>query len=158
MQDLVLFWFRRDLRLHDNAALFHALQHHEAVLPVFIFDENILSKLRNKKDRRVDFIHQALTALDAKMKQMGSGLSVFVGTPEEVWNNLLAKYPIKAVYANHDYEPYAIARDVKIKALLEKKNIVFKTFKDQCVFEKSEVVKDDGLPYTVFTPYSRMRL
>ena len=155
MQDLVLFWFRRDLRLHDNAALFHALQHHEAVLPVFIFDENILSKLRNKKDRRVDFIHQALTALDAKMKQMGSGLSVFLGTPEEVWNNLLAKYPIKAVYANHDYEPYAIARDVKIKALLEKKNIVFKTFKDQCVFEKSEVVKDDGLPYTVFTPYSR---
>jgi deoxyribodipyrimidine photo-lyase len=155
MQDLALFWFRRDLRLHDNAGLFHALQQHEAVLPIFIFDPNILSKLRNKQDRRVDFIHQALAAIDDKMKQVGSGLSVMVGTPEEVWNNVLSKYNVRAVYANHDYEPYARARDEKIKALLASKNISFTTFKDQCVFEKSEVVKDDGLPYTVFTPYSR---
>ena len=102
MQDLALFWFRRDLRLHDNAGLFHALQQHEAVLPIFIFDPNILSKLRNKQDRRVDFIHQALAAIDDKMKQVGSGLSVMVGTPEEVWNNVLSKYNVRAVYANHD--------------------------------------------------------
>lgn len=155
MQDLALFWFRRDLRLHDNAGLFHALQQHEAVLPLFIFDATILNQLRNKKDRRVDFIHQAIDSLNHQMKEMGSGMAVFVGTPEEVWSKLLSTYTITAVYTNHDYEPYAIDRDEKIKNLLASKNCAFRTFKDQCVFEKSEVVKDDGLPYTVFTPYSR---
>ncbi len=150
-----IFWFRRDLRLDDNAGLTQALKSKHPVLPVFIFDKHILDKLENKADRRVAFIHKALTDLQAKLEKLGSSLNVFHDTPENVFARLLSVYRIEAVYTNHDYEAYAISRDQQIKSLLDKHQVKLHTFKDQVIFEKDEVLKDDGKPYTVFTPYSR---
>jgi deoxyribodipyrimidine photo-lyase len=150
-----VFWFRRDLRLDDNAGLYHALRSGIPVLAIFIFDTDILERLENKKDRRVQFIHEAITALDVSLREMGSGLSVFHGKPLDIFKQLSLQYSVQAVYTNHDYEPYAINRDNKIKLFLEERDIIFKTFKDQVIFEKDEVVKPDGSAYTVFTPYSR---
>jgi deoxyribodipyrimidine photo-lyase len=148
-------WFRRDLRLHDNAALYHALRSGHPVLPVFIFDRNILDKLENKTDRRVEFIHLALQQMQAQLVSLGSSLEVYHGNPPEVFQTLLSTYTIEKVFTNHDYEPYAQERDDAVAALLSASGAQLLTFKDQVIFEKDEVVKDDGLPYTVFTPYSR---
>lgn len=153
-QELTLFWFRRDLRLDDNAGLYHALRNNKQVLPIFIFDTTILNQLEDKYDRRVDFIHQALQRIQKDLVGLGSSLLVHLGAPNNIFKSLLKTYNIKNVYANHDYEPQAIERDLRIKEFLEKNGIEFKTFKDQCVFEKTEITKDDGKPYTVFTPYS----
>jgi len=150
-----IFWFRRDLRLHDNAGLFHALKAAIPVLPIFIFDRNILDKLENKQDRRVEFIHQALTSMQEQLKAIGRTIEVFYGFPNEVFNDLTKTYTIADVYTNHDYEPYAVERDAKIEKTLGNKGIGFHTFKDQVIFETGEVIKEDGTPYTVFTPYSR---
>jgi deoxyribodipyrimidine photo-lyase len=150
-----IFWFRRDLRLHDNAGLYHALKENREVIPVFIFDKNILHKLENKDDARVSFIHQEISNMQQKLLEMGSSLHVFYGTPKESFEKLLSENNISKIYTNHDYEPYALQRDDEIKTFLAEKNIEFKTFKDQCIFEKNEILKDDGKPYTVFTPYSR---
>lgn len=155
MNKISVFWFRRDLRLDDNAGLYHALKSGKPVLPVFIFDRNILDKLENKADGRVEFIHRAVLNLDAQLQTVHSGIKVFYSTPETVFKELIKEYAIQAVYTNHDYEPYAGERDHTIKELLAKHRIELKTYKDQCIFERSEVVKDDGKPYTVFTPYSR---
>lgn len=155
MKKVALFWFRRDLRLDDNAGLYHALKNNDTVLPIFIFDKNILDKLEDKKDKRVDFIHTAILNLNNQLKELGSSVKVFYSTPEKVFKELVKEYDITSVYANHDYEPYANERDSAIKEFLSKNNIEFKTYKDQCIFEKNEVTKDDGKPYTVFTPYSR---
>ncbi|NOS91835.1 MAG: deoxyribodipyrimidine photo-lyase [Cyclobacteriaceae bacterium] len=149
--ETTLFWFRRDLRLQDNAGLYHALKENEHVLPLFIFDTEILENLEDKTDLRVAFIHQSLVTLQEQLTKLGSSLLVLHGNPVELFQTIQPK----AVYTNHDYEPYAQSRDKKVKEILEKKGIVFRSFKDQVIFEKSEVVKDDGLPYTVFTPYSR---
>lgn len=146
-----LFWFRRDLRLDDNCGLLHALKENKQVLPVFIFDETILGKLEDPSDARVTFIHQCLQRMHEDLEKKGSSLLVLKGKPETIFASL---HP-KAVYANHDYEPYARQRDAAVKDILDKKGIPFHTFKDQVIFEKEEVVKDDGKPYTVFTPYSR---
>ena len=150
-----IFWFRRDLRLFDNNALFNALTGKYPVLPIFIFDPDILDKLSDKKDKRVEFIRQTLEQLNKILKQSGSSIYVLHEKVEKAFDKLAEEYTIKEVYANHDYEPYAINRDLIIKAQLESKNIIFKTFKDQVIFEKSEVMKSDGTPYTIFTPYSR---
>ena len=150
-----IFWFRRDLRLDDNHGLFCALKENENVLPLFIFDTNILDRLEDKYDRRVDHIHQALSAIQTKLNAIGSSLLVLKGKPIDVYKKLLEDHTIANVYTNHDYEPYASDRDAEIKDLLQTKNIPFYTFKDQCIFEKNEVTKDDGKPYTVFTPYSK---
>ncbi len=150
-----IFWFRRDLRLEDNAGLYHALKSGLPVLPIFIFDTEILEKLENKADARVAFIHMALQNMQSSLVKSGSSLEVFNSTPEKVFNLLFSKYNINTVFSNHDYEPYAISRDELIKKHCQKNNIGFETFKDQVVFEKCEVVKDNGEPYTVFTPYSR---
>lgn len=150
-----LIWFRRDLRLTDHTALYHALRAGLPVIPVFIFDRNILEQLEDKSDRRVAFIHAALEGMQQQLVGMGSSLEVYHGTPAEVWSSLLEKYAVHAVYANHDYEPYALERDAAIAALLREKGVAFHTYKDQVIFEKQEVVKDDGKPYTVFTPYAR---
>jgi deoxyribodipyrimidine photo-lyase len=150
-----IVWLRRDLRIEDNVALYHALSENKNVQLMFIFDKHILDKLENKHDRRVDFIHKTLQRLNSQLKEFQSAIWVFYGIPEEVFKNIISKHYIENVYTNHDYEPYTNERDSIINALLSNSNIVFKTFKDQCVFEKSEVVKDDGLPYTIFTPYSR---
>jgi deoxyribodipyrimidine photo-lyase len=155
MEKINLVWLRRDLRLEDNSALYHALKYGRPVLPIFIFDTHILSKLEDKCDRRLDFIHQALGHIQSQMVKFGSTLHVFNGEPLEVFKTLLKSYKVEAVYTNHDYEPYAIKRDKEVDDLLNQLGVCFKSFKDQCVFEKSEIVKDDGKPYTVFTPYSR---
>jgi deoxyribodipyrimidine photo-lyase len=150
-----IFWFRRDLRLADNVGLFYALKSGLPVLPIFIFDKNILDKLEDKSDRRVEFIHAALEDLHKALIVVGASMNVFYGSPENIYEKLLEQYQVDTVFTNHDYEPYAMKRDETIASLLLKNGTTFETFKDQVVFEKSEVVKDDGKPYTVFTPYSR---
>lgn len=149
--DTVVFWFRRDLRLADNAGLYRALKEHNAVLPVFIFDTAILDKLEDKADKRVEFIHDALRVLKNQLEESGSSLLVFNGTPEEFFGSIKPKM----VYTNHDYEPYARQRDQRIADILAANGSALKTYKDQVIFEKDEVTKDDGNPYTVFTPYSK---
>ncbi|MGL2966165.1 cryptochrome/photolyase family protein [Flavobacterium sp. XGLA_31] len=148
-----VFWFRRDLRLEDNVGLFHALQSGEPVLPVFIFDETILSQL-SKDDARVTFISEQLEKIQSRLQENGKSLAVFYGKPLEVFEKLITTHNIKTVYTNHDYEPYARKRDLEMYHLFKKNNIAFKTSKDQVIFEKSEVVKDDGTPYVVYTPYA----
>jgi deoxyribodipyrimidine photo-lyase len=146
-----IFWFRRDLRLQDNSGLHAALKENKNVIPIFIFDTEILNKLEDKNDGRVEFIHQSLRLIKIELEELGSSLLVLHGNPIK----LFAKLNPKAVYTNHDYEPYARKRDAAVKDIMEKRNIVFKSFKDQVIFEKDEVVKDDGKPYTIFTPYSK---
>lgn len=150
-----IFWFRRDLRLTDNTALYHALRSKIAVLPIFVFDKNILDQLDNKKDARVEFIHDSLLAIQEELLAQKSSLKVFYDTPKKAFEELTATYEIKTVFSNHDYEPYAKTRDQEIALFLKKKGIDLVTFKDQVIFEKTEIAKDDGKPYTVFTPYSR---
>jgi deoxyribodipyrimidine photo-lyase len=150
-----IFWFRRDLRLEDNAGLYHALRAGDPVLPVFIFDTEILDSIENKADKRVHFIHDALSCIQDKLVQMGSTLQVIYGTPRDCFEQLALAYSVSAVYTNHDYEPYAKKRDAEIAQFLNSKGISFHTFKDQVIFEKDEVVKDNKEPYTVFTPYGR---
>lgn len=155
MKKVTLFWFRRDLRLHDNNGLAHALRQSDPVLPIFIFDKNILDQLDNKADRRVEFIHAALLQMQEQLLEYGSSLHVLYDTPLGAFRQLLKLYGITAVFTNHDYEGYAKDRDEAVRTLLQEQNIAFHTFKDQVIFEKNEVVKDDGKPYTVFTPYSK---
>ena len=150
-----VFWHRRDLRLHDNAGAYYALKSNNTVLSVFIFDKNILDKLSNKQDARVQFIHDAVTQLAKDLEKLGSTLIVKYGTPKKVWKQLVHDYNIDKVITNRDYEPYANERDDAVKSLLNEEGIAFETFKDHVVFEKDEVLKDDGKPYTVFTPYKR---
>ncbi|HMT10452.1 MAG TPA: deoxyribodipyrimidine photo-lyase, partial [Ignavibacteria bacterium] len=156
MAKINIFWFRRDLRLEDNAGLYHALSSQFPVLPLFIFDSEILDKLENRKDARVEFIHHALTELNNKLNAAGSNLLVKHGTPIAVWKELMAEYNIGEVFTNSDYEPYAIDRDSKIKELLAERQIGFNSFKDHVIFEKDEVRKQDGKPYTIYTPYSKV--
>lgn len=150
-----LFWFRRDLRLHDNAGLYHALKDNNPVVPIFIFDRCILDNLEDKTDRRVEFIYAALKEMQDALINQGSSLEVYYGYPSEVFQQLVQKYAVETVFTNHDYEPYAKTRDAEISTLLEKEGVSFKTFKDQVIFEKGEVSKDNGEPYSVFTPFSR---
>lgn len=152
---VAVFWFRRDLRLEDNAGLYHALKSGHPVVLVFIFDTNILHKLNDRNDKRVLFIHRELERLNLELKEFGSRLIVKTGTPLDVWKELLLTHAVQSVFTNHDYEPYAMQRDEEIKTFLEQQSIPFHTFKDQVIFEKEEVMKDDGKPYTVFTPYSK---
>ena len=149
-----IYWFRRDLRLEDNVGLFQALNSGEEVLPIFIFDETILSQLP-KDDARVTFIHQQLEKIQNQLLAIGKSLAVFHGNPLEIFIKLIAENQIKTIYTNHDYEPYARKRDLELYHLFKDNNIEFKTSKDQVIFEKSEVVKDDGTPYVVYTPYSK---
>ena len=155
---LNLFWFRRDLRLIDNHGLYEALQSELPVLPIFIFDTNILEKLENKEDKRVDFIFQALEKLNEYLEKQGKSIQIFYGKPLEIYENLSQQYEIGNVFCNEDYEPYAIKRDQEIKDFLASKNINFYQLKDQVIFQKDEIVKADGKPYTVYTPYSRQWL
>lgn len=154
--NITICWLRRDLRLEDNAALYHALKKHSNVLPLFIFDTTILDRLENKYDRRVQFIHQEITQLAHTLKsEYNSSLLCYYGEPIQIWEKILSEYNVDAVYTNHDFEPYAIKRDKAVQELLAAQSISLYTYKDHVVFEKSEVTKDDGLPYTVFTPYSK---
>jgi deoxyribodipyrimidine photo-lyase len=152
---IAIFWFRRDLRLHDNAGLYHALKGTHPVLPLFIFDTDILDDLLNREDARVQFIHDQITHLHTQLGSLGSSLIIKIGRPVQVWEELLQTYPIATVYTNRDYEPYALERDQAVAELFQKKGIQFHTFKDHVIFEKDEILKDNGTPYTVFTPYSK---
>lgn len=147
-----IFWFRRDLRLEDNRGLFEALQGPYPVLPVFVFDSNILGGLE-KDDARLTFIHDQLNILSGKLQKEGTGLHGYFGTPEIVFTNLIKEYDVAGVFANEDYEPYAIQRDLAIGELLQKSGAQLRLFKDQVIFAKNEVLKNDLKPYTVFTPY-----
>lgn len=153
--EVVVFWFRRDLRLHDNHGLFRALISGLPVLPVFIFDPIILGKLENKSDKRVAFIHGELTKLKTLLQNSGSDLEVLYQTPLQAFQSLFDQFRIKAVYANQDFEPYALQRDESVKEWCKSKGVSFHTFNDQVVFDGTDILKDDGTPYTVFTPYSR---
>jgi deoxyribodipyrimidine photo-lyase len=152
--NMTIFWFRRDLRLEDNVGLFHALNDDNEVLPIFIFDEKILSELP-KDDARVTFIHELLSKIQNKLLENGKSLAVFHGEPKAIFEKLIKENKIKTVYTNHDYEPYARKRDKEMNQLFNENDIEFKTSKDQVIFEKSEVVKDDGTPYVVYTPFSK---
>ncbi len=152
---VTIFWFRRDLRLDDNAGLYQALKSGYPVVPVFIFDTNILNDLQEKADKRVAFIHDTLQDMQKKLRDVGASLYVFHDTPVEAYKKLLSKYNVQAVYTNTDYEPYARQRDEEIAKLLLDKNIPLYSYKDQVIFEKNEVIKDNGQPYSVYTPYSK---
>ena len=155
MEEVNIFWFRRDLRLYDNSGLSAATHSKIKVIPIFIFDTSITDKLPNN-DRRINFIYDNLAKIDLELKnKFNSSINVFKGEPVEIFKELIRNYKINSVFTNNDYEPYAISRDKSIRDLLENNQIKFKSFKDQVIFEKNEVVKDDGNPYVVYTPYMR---
>ena len=149
---VVFFWFRRDLRLEDNVGLSNALKSGLKVIPIFIFDEEILDRLPTD-DARVTFIYKTLSNLDKQLKAKSSSLLIKKGKPIDVWKTIVSEFNIDSVYTNLDYEPYALKRDKEIEGFLTTKNIQFLSFKDQVIFEKNEIVKNDGMPYTVYTPY-----
>ena len=152
MKNIAIFWFRRDLRLNDNKGLFFALSENENVLPIFIFDPEILSQLQ-KNDPRVQFIFETIGGLNILLAKKGKRIHLFHEKPISIFEKLLKKYAITIVYTNHDYEPYALKRDLEVATFLKKNNIAFKTYKDQVIFEKNEIVKADSNPYLVYTPY-----
>jgi deoxyribodipyrimidine photo-lyase len=155
-QTVSIFWFRRDLRLDDNRGLYEALKGQNPVLPIFIFDTEILNKLP-KDDARVTFIHKTLQTMRLTLqKKYNSSMAIYCGNPINVFKKLVETYKIDTVYTNHDYEPYANKRDNSIKVFLNKHSITFKTFKDQVIFEKDDIVKADGSPYVVYTPYMKI--
>jgi deoxyribodipyrimidine photo-lyase len=155
MSKVSIFWFRRDLRLQDNAGLYHALKAGNPVIPIFIFDKNILDRLEDKQDRRVAFIHNSITEIQNELVQFGSNLLVKFGTPEDIFPALVNQYDVSTIYTNHDYESYAHERDGAVQEYAMSEGVEFKSYKDQVIFEKNEVLSGAGTPYTVFTPYSR---
>jgi deoxyribodipyrimidine photo-lyase len=149
---VVILWFRRDLRLEDHTALNEALKTGLPVLPLFIFDTALTEELP-ANDARISFIYDQLAAIRQSLLKHGSTLLIKKGQPLDVWEQLIDAYPIHSVYLNRDYEPYAIKRDQQLKKVLDEKGIPLFTFNDQVIFEPGEIMKADGTPYTVFTPY-----
>jgi deoxyribodipyrimidine photo-lyase len=154
MKKINVFWFRRDLRLDDNCALFHALESGLPVLTVFILDTNITDELP-ADDHRISFILETLSSINTNLNKYGSSLNILKGEPLAAWKTLIESFDIDSVFINKDYEPYAIQRDSSVKLLLEDRGIRLFSFKDQVIFEEREIVKSDGNPYTIFTPYSK---
>ena len=154
MNKATIFWFRRDLRLHDNVGLFHALSKSKNVYPIFIFDKDITKNL-NKDDYRLNFIKEQINLMNEKLKKYECSINIFYGKPLDVFKNIISKTEVEKIVFNKDYEPYAIKRDCAIKELVTKNNIEFIGYKDHVIFEENEVVKDNGDPYVVYTPYSR---
>jgi len=148
-----IFWFRRDLRLYDNTGLYYALQEDNPVLPLFIFDTEILDDLKDKNDARVTFIHNQITKINNQLKEIDSGILVKNGKPEDIFKALIEKYDIQSVFTNRDYEPYALERDEKIDNILKHHGIGFYDFKDHVIFEKDEILTGSNEPYKVFTPF-----
>lgn len=148
-----IFWFRRDLRLEDNHGLYAALSGDLPVIPLFIFDKNILDRLEDKKDARVDFIHSEIETLKKAFEKNGSSMIIRYGTPEKVFSELAGNFNIAGVFTNYDHEPYGRERDKEVEDILSSSDIKFESFRDHIVFEPDDVLKDDGKPYTVFTPY-----
>ncbi len=153
MDKISIFWFRRDLRLYDNTALYYAIQEKEPVLPLFIFDTEILDDLVDREDARVNFIHNQLSEINNQLKEIGSGVLVKYGKPEDVYKTIIKEHDIQSVFTNRDYEPYALERDQKIDNVLQQKGINFYDFKDHVIFEKDEILTGGNEPYKVFTPF-----
>jgi deoxyribodipyrimidine photo-lyase len=149
-----IFWFRRDLRFIDNHGLFQALTQSKIVNPIFIFDENITKKL-DTNDHRLAFIKSQLNNLNKELIKFNSSINIYYGTPVKIFEKIISENSIDAVFWNKDYEPYAIKRDKELEKLLKSNNIKSFSFKDQVIFEEREVVKNDGYPYVVYTPYSK---
>jgi deoxyribodipyrimidine photo-lyase len=147
-----LVWLRRDLRLTDHAALYHALRHHTCVYVVFVFDRDILDPLP-RQDRRVEFIRESLVELDTGLRQHGGALMVLHGQPRACIPALARELDVSAIYSNRDYEPTAVLRDRDVAQTLAQDGIGFHCFKDQVIFECDEVLTQAGKPFTVFTPY-----
>lgn len=155
-QPVNIFWFRRDLRLDDNVGLFKALASEQKVLPIFIFDSEILENLP-EDDARLTFIYDTLQEIRKSLQNnYGSSLALYYGKPLDIFQKLVASYAINTVFCNSDYEPYAKERDLEIRDFLKSEDIAFKSYKDQVIFEKDEVVKSDGKPYVVYTPYMKL--
>ncbi len=150
-----IFWFRRDLRFDDNLGLFKALSAGLPVLPLFVFDDDILCKLENKADARVHFIHKQLLNMNAHLQEIGRGILIEKGKPLDVFNGLASTFSIKTVFSNADFEPYGIERDGRVKQFLKSQNIEFEQFTDHVIFSPDEILKADGKPYTIYTPYSK---
>ena len=153
-KEISIFWFRRDLRIDDNNGLYNALKENDTVLPIFIYDKNILNKL-NTNDHRIEYINHSISKMNDTLSKKNKSISCFYGNPKEVFLNLIKQFDIKKVYTNRDYSPYSIKRDLITKQLLEDNKIQFCDFKDHVLFEKNEIVKDDGTPYKVYTPFSK---
>ncbi|MEL6390020.1 MAG: deoxyribodipyrimidine photo-lyase [Bacteroidota bacterium] len=150
-----IFWMRRDLRLHDNHGLYEALTSGYEVVPIFIFDREILDVLP-EQDARVTFIHDELADIKNELTSLGSDLRVYYGRPMDLWPSILSEYDdLDAVYTNHDYEPYATSRDEAIGKMLAESGIGWHTFQDHVLFERDDIQKNGGGVYTVFTPYKR---
>ncbi|MFN8577607.1 MAG: deoxyribodipyrimidine photo-lyase [Candidatus Sericytochromatia bacterium] len=152
MTKISIFWFRRDLRINDNSGFYNLLNDKNNILPLFIFDKDILDKLSDN-DKRVNFIYLELKKMKFEFEKLESSFLILYGNVYEIYEKIIKEYDIDSVYTNHDYEPYALDRDNKIKELLEKNNIIFKTFKDQVIFEKKEILNQQDNIYTVYTPY-----
>lgn len=152
LEPVNIFWFRRDLRIDDNIGFINALNAEFKVLPIFIFDTNILEQL-NPSDARVTFIHECLQKINLKLASFQSSIQCFIGNPIEIWKKLIQTYNIQNVYTNKDYEPYGLNRDREVYKLLKDQNISFHRFKDHVIFEEKEITKADGNPYTIYTPY-----
>jgi deoxyribodipyrimidine photo-lyase len=155
VNNFIYFWYRRDLRIHDNHGLYQALTSGYPVRPIFIFDRCILDRLTNKQDARVHFIHTEIEALKSIFRSHNSDIEVYYGNPTDIWQNLIQQEGLRGIYTNEDYEPYALLRDQHLSELCSARGVRFQLFKDQVIFAKNEVVKDDGNPYTVFTPYMK---
>ena len=156
MDTVSIFWFRRDLRLEDNAGLWKALKSGYSVLPIFVFDRNILDRLEERGDARVSFLYDRITVLSHELQSLGSSLKVFYGTPMEAMRALSSSYDVRGVYLNRDYDPYASARDSEVFEFWKAKDVPVVGAKDHVIFEKDEVVKADGTSYLVFSPYAKM--
>jgi deoxyribodipyrimidine photo-lyase len=152
-QSLSIFWFRRDLRLNDNHGLFEILSKYKNVLPIFIFDTNILDRLEDKHDARVEFIHNQTTHIYKTLLKEGKSFQMYYGNPIEIFHTLTNQYCIQAIYTNEDYEPAAIERDLLIQQFAESRSIDFKKYKDHVIFKENDILNDQGLPYKVYTPY-----
>jgi deoxyribodipyrimidine photo-lyase len=157
LDSIALFWFRRDLRLDDNVGLYHAIKNETKLLPIFIFDSDILDRLP-KDDPRVCFLHQQIEKLNQQLAESNKKIHVYHGKPIDIFRKISSAKAVHAVYTNRDYEPYATQRDTEIEALLSENDIPLSTYKDHVIFERDEVVKSDGTPYRVYTPYSRVWL
>jgi len=148
-----IVWMRRDLRLEDNTALFHALKTRENVLLLFIFNPDILERLEVRPDFRVNFIYKTLVGIKESLEKIGSSIYIAHGKPQDVFKKMAEEFHICSVYTNRDYEPYSVLRDLDVERFLKINKIEYLSYKDHVLFEKDELVKDDGKPYTVFTPY-----
>ncbi|MEC4115166.1 deoxyribodipyrimidine photo-lyase [Myroides pelagicus] len=154
-ESVVIFWFRRDLRLEDNVGLHYALSSGYRVLPLFVFDKEILEQFTKEEDRRITYIYEALEGIQKRLQELNSSLLCVHSTPMKVFDDVVNQYNVKAVYTNEDYEPVAIQRDEQVSLFLGEYKIPFYTFKDHVIFKAGEVMKGDGTAYQIYTPYSK---